>query len=111
MGGGRPLKWREELGIRFPTTLMQYLPDFGDLLVRKEEEGDEEQVEIKEFFPDWPERMFKLWKDVTAISLQQRMENLQKASCWLDFYSMDPDCSPYEAIFRNLRRSRVEVDE
>ena len=59
----------------------------------------------------WPPFVRQLVRAIVSAGGPLRMkEALERTSCWFNYYSEDPECSPYEGVVRSLKRSRASID-
>ncbi|CAD7944983.1 unnamed protein product [Amoebophrya sp. A120] len=110
------LPWKE-FAVHFPSRHVRLVPEFLQQLDVKGSSsgGGQEQVFEGEARgqaakSSWPKSLQELWDTLVSFGPVRGMhEKLEKFSCWIDYYSEDPNCSPYEGMLRQLRRNRVTL--
>ncbi|CAD7930926.1 unnamed protein product [Amoebophrya sp. A25] len=128
------LEWDNNLAIRFPTKHMEHLPKLLELLdssdgkekVNKDvvghrhttgDEVDAHADVVDTADPDtdtensvakWPSSVKALWI-ANRGRVSSFVDSLEKASCWINYYSQDPGCSPYQGMLLGLRRNRIRL--
>eukprot|EP00392_Amoebophrya_sp_AT5.2_P014457 g14606.t1 len=86
-----PFRWQASLVVKFPTRWMAALPEF-----------------LAAVDANWTAKA-SLFRELTSTSGEEMQRNLAEKRCWIDYYSKDPDCSPYEGMIRKLQRNRIRV--
>lgn len=116
---GGPVKWQNHLVIHYPTRYMDHLPEF---LERVDDNHINYFSGLESVISNakWPKVIGRIFKNLMNTSKQESpndlvgvymQSQLRDKSCWFDYYSTNPNCSPYEGILRGLKRSRSRVEQ